>query len=628
MAELKSTPDAALPEPVLQYLDRTNLQAPRALVLPLTGDASDRRYFRVLPRGGGSFVLALHAAPFSFDTLPFVNVAGLLAKVPVPIPAILGHAEDLGILELQDLGDVTLQAHLGSAAVSEHTALYREAIRLVAAIQRRGSELASDQYVPYGIAFDVAKLTWEFEFFLKHFVVAYRGAEITPADREALTAEFAAIVQELAGEARVLCHRDYHSRNLMWRDGRLFIIDFQDARMGPDTYDLVSLLQGLVRRHQRGGARGLHRLLPGVPGRHPVARRAAGVPPAVRPDGAAAEPQGPRHLRLPDGDAPQPRLHPVHAAHAALRPPQHREVPAFQGASRGAGPLRGGTGRMSTVLPFGVSTQLYHAQRLRHDHLAEVAAQGFDAVEIIATRSHVDYHDPDVLDAVAGWLTREGLRLHSMHAPVMERFDGAWVNPLSIAATDDAARAQAVRETAAALELARRVPMSVLVVHPGLQDSLLSPSVRNSRRAVLRSVEEIVALASPLGVRVALEVIPNAMSTAGALVAMIEELDMPDVGVCLDFGHAHLQGDVVEAIETLSGVLIATHVHDNRGQRDEHLAPYEGTIDWAGALLALQKIGYDGTMMLELASAEPSAPALERARQAVARLEDAAGSWT
>ena len=243
MAELRSTPDAALPDPVLQYLERANLQAPRALVLPLTGDASDRRYFRVQPRGGGSFVLALHAAPFSFDALPFVNVAGLLGRVPVPIPAILGHAEDLGILELQDLGDVTLQAHLGSAPVSEHTALYREAIRLIAAIQRRGRELASDQFVPYGIAFDVPKLTWEMDFFLKHFVVAYRGAEITPADREALSAEFGALVAELAAEERVLCHRDYHSRNLMWRDGRLFIIDFQDARMGPDTYDLVSLLR-------------------------------------------------------------------------------------------------------------------------------------------------------------------------------------------------------------------------------------------------------------------------------------------------------------------------------------------------------------------------------------------------
>jgi len=243
MATLKSTPDAGLPGPVLQYLDRASLQAPHALVLPLTGDASDRRYFRVLPRGGGSFVIALHGAPFSFDTLPFVNVAGLLAKVPVPIPAILGHADDLGILELQDLGDMTLQAHLGAAPISEHTALYREAIRLIASIQRRGRELASGQYLPYGVAFDVEKLTWELEFFLKHFVVAYRGAEITPGDREALTAEFAAIAGELAAEARVLCHRDYHSRNLMWRDGRLFMIDFQDARMGPDTYDLVSLLR-------------------------------------------------------------------------------------------------------------------------------------------------------------------------------------------------------------------------------------------------------------------------------------------------------------------------------------------------------------------------------------------------
>ena len=279
-------------------------------------------------------------------------------------------------------------------------------------------------------------------------------------------------------------------------------------------------------------------------------------------------------------------------------------------------------------MQFGVSTQLYHAQRLRRDHLAEVAAHGFAAVEIIATRSHVDYHDPAALDEVADWLTRERLRLHSLHAPVMERFEGRWVHPLSIASPDEAARALAVDETKAALELARRVPLSVLVVHPGLQDSLLSPSVQNSRESVARSVEEIAACASPLGVRVALEVIPNAMATAGALVDLLDELDMPEVGVCLDFGHAHLQGGVVDAIETLSGVLAATHVHDNHGRRDEHLAPFDGTIDWTGALMALQKVGYEGTMMLELASADPSAPALERARQAAARLEHAARSWT
>jgi len=243
MATLKSTPDVELPEAISRYLERTKLEPPRALVLPLTGDASDRRYYRVMPRDGGTFVLALHTAPFDAATLPFVNVAGLLAQVPVPIPAILGHQADLGILELQDLGDVTLQAHLGAAAPSEHAALYRQAIEFIAAIQRRGDDLASDRYVPYGIAFDAAKLTWEFEFFIKHFVVAYRGAEITALDREALSAETGAIAAELAAQRRVLCHRDYHSRNLMLRAGQLFIIDFQDARMGPDTYDLASLLR-------------------------------------------------------------------------------------------------------------------------------------------------------------------------------------------------------------------------------------------------------------------------------------------------------------------------------------------------------------------------------------------------
>ena len=279
-------------------------------------------------------------------------------------------------------------------------------------------------------------------------------------------------------------------------------------------------------------------------------------------------------------------------------------------------------------MQFGVSTQLYHARRLAHAHLAEVAAHGFGAVEIIATRSHLDYHDPAALDEAAGWLTREGLRLHSLHAPVMERFDGRWVNPLSIASPDDEARALAVNETRAALGLARRVPLSVLVVHPGLQDSLLSPAVRNSRDAVLRSVGEIVEAATPLGVRVALEVIPNDLATADALAGLLDELDIPELGVCLDFGHAHLQDGVVDAIETLSGLLVAAHVHDNGGDRDAHLPPYEGTIDWTAALAALQKVGYDGTMILELASADPAAPALERARLAAARLEDAARSWT
>src|SRR5919112_4256209 len=225
------------------YLERSGLAAGNPRVVPLTPDASDRRYFRILIPGAPSIVLSLYSAPFQVDKLPFVNVARLLAAMPVPVPRILGHSNARGIIALQDLGDVTLQAHLGAASPAEHAALYRQAVALIATLQKRGEQLASPDYLPYGISFDVEKLTWELDFFTKHFLEAYRGVTLSDKERSALREEFGVIVRELAAEPRVLCHRDYHSRNLMLHDSQLFIIDFQDARMGPDTYDLVSLLR-------------------------------------------------------------------------------------------------------------------------------------------------------------------------------------------------------------------------------------------------------------------------------------------------------------------------------------------------------------------------------------------------
>jgi aminoglycoside/choline kinase family phosphotransferase len=241
--EPKSAQDTAERERINRYLEANGVMSRGTRVVPLTGDASDRRYFRVIRPGGESLVLALHAGRIDFGTLPFANVAALLDRVPLPVPAILGHADEDGVLALEDLGDVTLQAHLGAATASEHAALYREAVALIARLQRRGAELASDRHVPYGIAFDVEKLTWELEFFVRHFMEQYRGAGLSDAERGALSEEWRAIAGELASEPRVLCHRDYHSRNLMLHLGKLYVIDFQDARMGPDTYDLASLLR-------------------------------------------------------------------------------------------------------------------------------------------------------------------------------------------------------------------------------------------------------------------------------------------------------------------------------------------------------------------------------------------------
>ena len=243
MTEQRTAEGVELRERIDLYLRDSGLAGPSARVVPLTGDASDRRYFRIIPADGPPIVLALHAGAIEFASLPFANVAELLRLIPLPVPLVLGHSDPLGILALQDLGDVTLQAHLGASSPTQHADLYREAVALIETLQRRGAELQADRYIPYQVAFDVEKLTWELEFFVKYFILGYRGVALKDSERSALQEEWAAIVDELAAEPRVLCHRDYHSRNLMLSDGSLYIIDFQDARMGPDTYDLASLLR-------------------------------------------------------------------------------------------------------------------------------------------------------------------------------------------------------------------------------------------------------------------------------------------------------------------------------------------------------------------------------------------------
>ena len=226
-----------------RFLQEQGLTGHSPRVVALSGDASDRRYVRVLMEGAPSQVLAVHPGAIEFERMPFASVARLLAGMPIPIPRVLGHSDPLGIIAQEDLGDLTLQAHLESTSPTDRAARYREAVAIIATLQRRGAELASPEYVPYGLAFDEEKLVWELQFFLTHFVEGHRGAAVPAGERAAFETAFRQLARELAGEPRVVCHRDYHSRNLMLHDRQLYVIDFQDARMGPDTYDLASLLR-------------------------------------------------------------------------------------------------------------------------------------------------------------------------------------------------------------------------------------------------------------------------------------------------------------------------------------------------------------------------------------------------
>jgi sugar phosphate isomerase/epimerase len=275
---------------------------------------------------------------------------------------------------------------------------------------------------------------------------------------------------------------------------------------------------------------------------------------------------------------------------------------------------------------FGVSTHLFHEERLTRDHLVHIAAHGFELVEVFATRSHFDYTDPEAIDQLAEWLSDTRLELHSVHAPAFEALRrDQWVGAFSNASSSEDRRKTAVREAAAALAIAERVPYRFLVTHIGVPVPAANGPGDNQPDAARRSIEEICALAAERRVGVALEVIPNPLSTADALATLIEDrLEGLDVGVCLDYGHAHLMGDLGEAIETLSGHLWTTHVHDNHGRRDDHLVPYAGTIDWNVAMMETQKIGYEDVLMFEVGGGGADAvEVLTRVARARARLEQA-----
>jgi sugar phosphate isomerase/epimerase len=272
---------------------------------------------------------------------------------------------------------------------------------------------------------------------------------------------------------------------------------------------------------------------------------------------------------------------------------------------------------------FGISTHLYHGQRLGREHLLEIAAHGFESVELFATRTHFDYHNRTAVADLQQWLADAGLRLHAVHAPVVESYvGGRFGNALTLASANADARAYALAEAEQALHVARQIEVSLLVAHLGLPRTQSSSFEDNNRDAARRSIEELRRLATPLGVRVAVEIIPNELSRAASLVHFVEnDLEASDVGICLDFGHAHMDGDLIDAIETVSGHLITTHVHDNRGRSDDHLVPFEGTIEWPSAITALQKLGYDQTLLFEIAAHGSTKETLQKAQRARQRID-------
>ncbi len=210
-------------------------------VVKLVGDASMRQYFRYTSEKRDSCILAAYPEPFDPAHFNYKQIYDVLTSIGVPVPTILDLDGPLGIVLQQDLGNITLQEHLIGADPAERKIRIREAIDHIATIQRLGSPRVLSHHQAAHLSFDEEQLEWEFAFFRRHYLRNYRQFERT--DLPGLGEECSRIAVELSALPRLLCHRDYHVRNLMIFEDRLYLVDFQDARWGPASYDLASLLK-------------------------------------------------------------------------------------------------------------------------------------------------------------------------------------------------------------------------------------------------------------------------------------------------------------------------------------------------------------------------------------------------
>lgn len=208
----------------------------------LTPDASTRKYFRVGWKKGTA-VAAVYPEAFDPDFHPYLDVTNLFLKCAIPVPEIYLVDGGAGIIIQEDLGDKQLFRVFDNESEEQCEEFKEEAIRLIARIQKATETAQEMNSISSRLAFDEAKLAWELDFFFEHYFGSLRKERFSHAETAEIKAELNDLAAELAAAPRVLCHRDYHCANLMVDSkNRLRIVDHQDARMGPASYDLVSFL--------------------------------------------------------------------------------------------------------------------------------------------------------------------------------------------------------------------------------------------------------------------------------------------------------------------------------------------------------------------------------------------------
>jgi sugar phosphate isomerase/epimerase len=253
-----------------------------------------------------------------------------------------------------------------------------------------------------------------------------------------------------------------------------------------------------------------------------------------------------------------------------------------------------------------LSTYLLVSKKLNRELLAQIHGAGFQAVEIFASRGHFDYISKPEVRAIGQALADNHLILNSLHAPTsrdlgVNREGGS---PLSVTEVERVRRIEAMDELKRVIDVAEDLPFSRLILHMGGSRETADPRKRD---AAFSSLEHLILHAKHIGVTICVENTTSEMGEPSYLRSFVDETRLTGLRFNFDIGHANLANGpeeerISKSFEPLKDLIASAHIHDNHGEKDEHLAPYEGNIDWPGArkLLATTPVGAALPLTLEL----------------------------
>jgi sugar phosphate isomerase/epimerase len=282
-----------------------------------------------------------------------------------------------------------------------------------------------------------------------------------------------------------------------------------------------------------------------------------------------------------------------------------------------------------------LSTYLFVSRKLTPEMLGQIAEAEFEGVEIFCSRGHFDYTAKTEIQGVASALSANGLALASLHAPTSRDLSATREGgtPLSICEVERVRRIEAMDELKRAIDVAETLPFSRMVFHMGGARETADPRKRD---AAFSSLEHLILHAKHVGVTICVENTTSEMGDPAYLRAFVDETRLTGLRFNFDIGHAHMadgqEGERIEkSFAPLRDLVVGVHLHDNHGEKDEHLPPYDGTIDWEKAIPILKSAPEAKLpILLELKEKTgPDAPGaaeqLEAARKAMDRFEEAWG---